>query len=1040
LRPALNALQYLFVKDAVDRISFALTVLRRLKFILALCACLLGWANPVLALDPSMRLDALYHDIWREKEGAPREIEAMAQTADGWLWLGTTSGLYRFDGVSFTPFAPRDGGRLLGASITVLLPRANGELWIGYTLGGLSVVRDGRFEHVAPKPGEPIGATFALAFDAEDSLWVASSSGLFRYRDGRLERIGADWGFPGNYAEYVYHDHYGRLWASDGKQIFLLDRAAGRFAPVMATTRYPMLLASNDGRIWALAGNAMQVLPAPPGGWRPRPESRLRSSSFQSLFDRDGNFWNGNCPVGLCRIFPATWQRERERISIGKGEDRFDRPWQMSSLNVHSMMEDREGNLWVGTIAGVERLRPNKLRHVPFDEQTENAYLVEDGDGVLWAATTGMDDLGKLWQVRDGVPVAQESDQKVYLVAPGKDGSVLLGGGERIERRRGERMLATYPLPARGPNDPTRNFVAMVADDGDALWVAIGGRGLFRWQDGVWHPPAAHPQIKGPTSYGRDARGRMWFGLRNNRLLLRAEDGRWHAFGEEEGIKVGPVRFIDMKHELVIAGDFGAAVLRGNRFHPLLADRPELLAGLSGLAVTLDGDRWLNTVRGLVHVRAEDWRRAMRDPRVPLRTTVWNGLDGYPGSAETVSRGRTALVARDGKVWIVTTEGLAWFDRRQLWRNTEAPAVEVLAVHADGVSYRPRALASFPSGTEQLQFDYTALSYTMPERVRFRYRLVGLDHHWQEVGARRSAYYTNLGPGNYRFEVGAVNEDGVASAVASTPEFAIRPHFWQTAWFALLCASAGALAAWLLYRLRMRQVQRQFQARLRERLHERERIARTLHDTFLQSLQGLVLRLQSLALRMEAGSPMRRELDSALDLADKVIAEGRDQVMDLRLDEAVPSLAQALAEAADMLKEGSSVRVAVRTEGACVQLPCALHLEVFHIAREAIANAVRHARASLIEIDLRCEGRELLLAVRDDGIGLDPQVQESGRPGHWGLVGMRERADKIGARLAIRNRPGRGTEVVLRLADIAPLEQEVAEQGDAAADKAAAGS
>lgn len=1014
MRQIAESIQWLLLPHE-QRAALLLSI--RSTFFLIALGLWLGWPGPARALDPSVRLGAFHHDIWTGQHGAPREIDAMAQTSDGWIWLGTTSGLYRFDGVRFEAFQGRDGERLLGKGITALAPHPNGELWIGYTFGGLSVLRDGRLHHVAPKAGDPVGATFSIAFERDGSAWVASTTGLLRLREGKWTRMGAAQNYPLPRATYVYRDHYDRLWAADGKQLHLLDRATGRFAPVLETGHSPLILGSPDGRVWIVDGDQVRLLPAPAGGWRPVPPQSIASSSFQTLFDRDGNLWKGNCPTGLCRSFPPSWRVHGEAFPSQVSDERLDQAWQMSSLNVHSMMEDREGNVWIGTVAGLERFRHNKLIRLSFPAGSERLSLAQDDTGAVWAATRYLGDPARLWRVDEGLVRQEATDQDANVVAAAPDGTVLVGGNHRIERRRGDQVLERIPLPPPLPGQNTRNYIILLAQDRDSLWVGIGGRGLYRWRAGKWLPPAAHQHLKGVLYASVDPRGRTWFGLRNNRVVVR-EGERWREYGERDGIALGGVRFIDASREVLLSGDNGMAVLRNGRFRPIASEQPDLLANVSGLAVTSEGERWLNTSRGLLRVRAADWRKTMDNPDLPLRTSLWNEVEGYPGSAETVARLPSAFVARDGKVWVAGTDGAAWFDPARPRRNLLAPPVTIQAIHAGGRRYRPDELASFAPGTEQLQIDYTALSYTTPERIAFRYRLAGLDQGWQDVGTRRVAYYTNLGPGSYRFEVEAVNEDGVASGVVSTQPFSIRPRFVQTRWFAALCVALGVLAAFLLYRLRLMQVRRRFQALMEERLDERGRIARTLHDTFLQSLQGLILRLQVLAERLEPGSKARAELERALDLADQVVAEGRDQVMelrDLRVSAGAPTLAQALAAAADQLREGSGVRVAVRTEGSCVRLAPGVQDEVYHIGREAIANAVRHARADLIEIDLTCTGSRMVLAVRDDGIGLDPDLQLHGRPGHWGMTGMRERAARIGAGLVIRNRPARGTEVMLSL-------------------------
>ncbi|KQV84577.1 hypothetical protein ASD15_05145 [Massilia sp. Root351] len=984
---------------------------------------MLAAAPAALALDPAVPIAAYHHDIWTSREGAPREVDTMAQTADGWLWLGTVTGLHRFDGVHFEAFKPAAGEGLLGKRITSLTAQPNGDLWIGYTFGGLSRLRNGRLQHFASGPGNPIGATYNLVVESDDSIWVASTTGLMRYSGGRWEKIGTDWDYPATRAEFVHLDQHGRLWAADNKALYLLDRATRKFRPTGHTVTSPLITESPDGRTWLIGKESMTPLPLPPGQLVPRSPWFNRSAAHSGMFDRHGNFWTGNCPNGLCRMLPATWQQRAQQpggtFARGAIDDKLDQPWQMASLNVHSMLEDREGNIWVGTPAGLERLRQNKLSTVQFPPAAGRLSLAQEADGATWAASS---DVATLWRIdANGQAVQQEPGQAVYAVGKGRDGSVLIGGAEHIERRKNG-VVESWPLPPLREGENPKNFVLLLADDATGTWVGIGGRGLYRREGGQWLPPDQHKGLRAPLFAAVDGKGNTWFGFRNNKLLYH-DHGKLTEYGPAQGIDLGAVTFVDVQKELVIAGDNGMAVLHEGKFVRLATADPELLSNVSGMVVTPDGDRWINTSKGLLHATATDWQRSAGDPDTPLRHELWDSSDGYPGAADIIVRLPSALAGSGGRLWFVGTGGIAWFDPSRLQRNTSTPAVQITGMHSDGVHHPLAAGVRLAPGTAKLQIDYTALAYTMPERVRFRYRLDGVDQDWQDAGTRRTAYYTNLGPGRYRFTVEAVNEDGASSGPHSGEPFEIAPRFTQTIWFAGLCVLAAAALAYALYQMRLRQLTRQFRERLHERLVERERIARALHDTFLQSLHGLILHFQAVANRLPPGSDTRLLMDKTLTQADQVLIEGRDQVMDLRVTPG-GSLAQALKDAgAAMAANGGCLdggdgdfALAVNVEGKECTLAPEMHDEVYAIAREAMSNACRHAGASLLQVELGYGPREFRLAVRDNGKGLDDATKTNGRPGHWGLTGMRERAERIGARIDISDCAGGGVQVLVTVA------------------------
>jgi signal transduction histidine kinase len=369
-------------------------------------------------------------------------------------------------------------------------------------------------------------------------------------------------------------------------------------------------------------------------------------------------------------------------------------------------------------------------------------------------------------------------------------------------------------------------------------------------------------------------------------------------------------------------------------------------------------------------------------------------------------------------MWFAFSGGLGYIDPARIVHNSVPPPVTIMAINASGREYSPYSNElRLPVGTTQLRIGYTANSLSVPQRVRFRYRLEGLDRGWQDVGDRREAIYTNVAPGTYRFRVIAANNDGVWNNTGATRTFTILPAFYQTGWFYALCLLAGAALLFLLFWLRVRQVTAAVRARLEQRIVERERIARDLHDTLLQGLQGLILRFQAVGARIPSHERAREMMEHALTRADEVLIESRDRVKDLRSSSQMQSdLSSLLSAAGQQLAQEHPAAFSVAVEGDARSLHPILKEEALMIGREALSNAFRHAAARRVELEIAFGSIELRLRVRDDGRGLDSEVLESGgRPGHWGLRGMHERAKEIRAQLDVWSRPGLGTEVQLRI-------------------------
>jgi signal transduction histidine kinase len=552
------------------------------------------------------------------------------------------------------------------------------------------------------------------------------------------------------------------------------------------------------------------------------------------------------------------------------------------------------------------------------------------------------------------------------------------------------------------------------------MWVSVVAKGVFRYLDGKWSEDGDVSALpRGPAIVAvADDSGTLWFGYPNSRIA-RLKGGLVQLFDRTQGLEVGHVQSILAKGENVWAGgELGLTHLYHGRFVPIHSASGAPFRGISGIVQARSGDLWLNGIDGIAHIPREEIDHVNLDPAYPVRCDTLNYLDGVPGTAIQLRPLPSAIETTDGRVWFSMTGGVVSIDVAHLARNTLPPPVTIWSLTAGHRQFAELGReVSLPIHTTNLQIDYSAGSLTVPERVQFRYKLEGSDREWQEVGTRREALYTNLGPGHYTFRVIASNNDGVWNTTGASVQFTIPPAFYQTRWFYALCGLACVALLAGLYRVRVRQVAAQVRGRLEARLAERERIARELHDTLLQGMQGLIWRFQAAADRIPPDQTARQLMEESLDRADKLLEESRDRVKDLRpaaCDGA--DLAQALAAEGEQFAQLHPAKFTVRVEGTPRALHPIVREEVFLIGREALGNAFQHSRAKNIEAEVTYGDGSLHVRVRDDGRGIGASVLEAGgTSGHFGLIGMQERAKKLGGHLEIWGKPDAGTEIDLRV-------------------------
>ncbi len=953
-----------------------------------------------VALDPARDLHQYKHTRWTIAEGAPQSIYALVQGADGYIWIGSTTGVYRFDGVTFEPIALRVP-RAETWRATALLAARDGTIWVGYENGAIATYRDGalRLDAFAP---ETSAFTMRFAQTGDGAIWVAAGRkgrALLRRAGGRWTEIGPNWGLPDDWIIDATATRDGSLWVTTLDAILLLRKGSTRFTRIGTPVGHAAVSEDPAGRIWLSDTRGSRIL-APSAALSrsivPTPGARR---GFNTSFDRDGNLWGVN-EAGIFRMRAPTSGGERVR---NEQVERFTAKEGLSSDVSQSFVEDREGNIWIGTSLGLDRFR------------SANVIVSRDaGSQGIWGYA--------LLGARNGNVYVGGSDG-VSLIAPGARPRRIPGaGGETHDLCEGPDgsiwALQTGTALRIGAHGITRvaipterDWEGCVVDYANSLLLSsrTGLRILHSSGQREHLPPRRPDQLL--RFLVTDQRWRPLALLASGGLVRLDDSGRAVAPLLRAGLDNVSTAYSSPRHTL-FAGNLGIARVVDGRLQIVNAARFPWLTEPSGIVETLGNQTWLIGRAGIVGFLSSDLDRALTDPRAALPATILNLEDGVPNVYFREGH-RDAARGGDGRLWFATIGGVVSIDPARLMRNPLPPPVAIRAITFGGMRYRDPTTMTLPSGTSQLEIQYAGLSLSIPSRVRFRYRLEGMDEDWVDAGTRREAFYTNLGAGIYRFRVMAANNDGVWNENGATLEFTIPPTFVQSVWFKLLTGLGviGLLVA--LYLMRLRQVTARMQNRFDVRIAERERIARELHDTLLQGFQGLMLQIKAGVNRLPDPAA-RQPLDDALKRAQAVLVEGRDRVLDLRSQGAASDLARALFESAAAIADHRGPRIQINVEGAPREIHSLVLEEMQRIGEEAMRNIKQHAAASSVEVLLIWNRGGVSLAIRDDGIGVPREILDHGeRTGHFGLIGMRERAERIGGRLTVTSRAGQGTEVAL---------------------------
>lgn len=947
--------------------------------------------------------------VWQVRDGLPQnQIRAIEQTRDGYLWLATFDGLARFDGIRFVVFNRANTPALRSNIFTALFEDRAGNLWIGSD-GGLVRYQNGQFTAFTTAEGLAMDMVTSMAETRDGTLLVATRNHVQALRAGEIVR-----------------EPLKALPARRNVRQLFVNNAGDVFA------------LTNDGLLQWRAG----------GEW----QEQLRGENLVSVTeDRSGNLWFGTVGQGVLR-----WR-------AGQAESFQIKPGGLDNI-VYAMATDATGQLWAGTHGGLYQFNAGRfVRHE--DRGLPNNFVIAlhpDREGNLWIGTDG-----------GGLACAREAGVQTLTARDGLAGNLVYSIGEDTQGvwlgswfSDGLTRWQNGKLQIVGKGEPLlkSGTRSLLVDSRGTLWLAVATNRLVSWREGRYTDHTRNETALAPIfALAEDAQGRLWVGRQDG--LFRLESGKLVNVGEELKTSVAPVRTLleSRTGGLWVGTDYGLLHYREGVLRRYTEREGLPYPFISGLYEDADNALWIGTRGGgLCRIKDGVLKTVTMKEGLPTDTiyqmledaqgNLWCGssrdifrvnrqelnalLEGQIKTLSTVSYGHTqdmqssvhfgthpsAYRTRDGILWFPTLNGVVRIEPEKFSFNTYLPPVKVEQVLIDKQPFDAYAEIIAPPGRGELEVQYTGLSFIAPERLKFRYELSSDQRGWidwspqagwVDAGTRRTAYFTNLPPGSYTFRVLASNSDGVWNETGATIRLRLQPHFYQTWWFYLGCAALIAGLVGLAHRQRLRQMQ----IRHAVVMGERNRIARDIHDTLAQEVAGLLAQLHVVKTLLPISTETAgRHLDRAVELARTGLADARRLVLDLR-HQALEhdDLATALENFIAQVTTENTPQITYQIRGTPRRLAEEQENNLLRIGQESVTNALRHAQASLIEVQLSFDSRLIELRVRDNGCGFDTTTKAQGFGGHYGLLGIRERAAQIGGELALLSTPGAGTEIKIRL-------------------------
>jgi PAS domain S-box-containing protein len=754
----------------------------------------------------------MVHDSWSFKDGAPADVECLAQTNDGFLWLGSPNGLFRFDGTRFEPFRSPFGDRLLFTDLYSLFASPSGGLWLGYVNGGFSFLNNGRVTNYGGEIASATGSIYSFAQDRDGIVWAAASSGLWRFDHLSWQPIGVEWNAPARPVTQVGFDTNGILWALVGNFGAPMD-----LVYLLPGTRH----FQTAGRNLSVEGFILDSDRAVMTGPAPRPVSDSSEASDKKpatyplltkdtlrFLDRNNSLWitYDEKPI-VTRLPKERLQGALNRASPTGSEDYDINPFWAARL------VDREGNIWFGDPKGVHRFSYSALNRQEFPKEALGSVdfaLAADDNGAVWTSTgaTGAPGKADLYYISGGKAQRRLPQVTSSFAYRAPDKTFWFSGEGCLWHLVGHDFVRVN-LP-REIADQFPYLQTITGDEQGGIWVSLGRHGLYRFANGIWSSHGGRDDL---TKMGEvlieftDSLGRVWFGCRTGQLAVLDGD-QVRVFGPGDGLQVGNIMAIHgRRSEIWAGGEFGLEQFEQDRFHNITAVNDEWLRGISGIVETANGDLWLNAISGIFHIRKAEISAALRDSNYRVKGEHFGRREGLPGIAPQLRPIPTVIEGSDGRLWFTLRNGVVWLDPAAYSeKRIVPPPITIQSVSADDKFYEANQHLSLPAHTSSVQISYNAVSLSDPEAIRFRYKLQETDKDWHEAAAASPVTYRNLPPGSYHFSVEASDTNGAWSGAPANMAFAILPAFYQTIWFRLFYLAAFLAFLCGLYRLRVQQL------------------------------------------------------------------------------------------------------------------------------------------------------------------------------------------------------------------------------------------
>jgi ligand-binding sensor domain-containing protein/signal transduction histidine kinase len=988
---------------------------RRLRRGLINGVALLCLVKVAFGLDPARKISQYLHEKWGEDKGfIGGRIYAIGQSADGYLWIGTERGLVRFDGSNFTLIQrPLPNSPAIGP-VRGLVSDASGNLWIRLEGPRMLLYHNGKFEDPYSR-FDLQNITFTAIVSDYDGRVILSGLGdqSLRFEDGRLKTIVRAEEIPGNVISLAATRDQNIWFGTQYNGLFRLSQGQiSKVAQELKDSKINALLPADTGGLWIATDNGIHLWEGGALATLNLPPSLRQLQILAMAKDSDANLWIGT-NHGIARITPS-------------GVVSLDQLNPKSGFEVTAIYVDLDGDIWFGGSRGVERLRNGMFTtYSTSDGLPSNGIgsVEADSTGRIWFAPLS----GGLYWMRDGqvghITLEGLEHDVVYSISS-SDGEVCVGrqrGGLTVLTGKGDSFTARTYTQADGL---AQNSVYSVHRDRDGtIWAGTVSAGVSRLNGGRFINYSESGGLPSNTvnSIVEGFDGTTWLATPSG--LASFANGHWtnhtsfanghltnHTASDGHPPTIIRTIFEDTKHVLWIFTADGLAYMSSGKIEIPVRLPEALREQIFGVAEDGMGSLWFTTSDHVLRVNRD---RLLSGSLSDTDVQSYGIDDGLQG-AESEGRDRTVVADRQGRIWISRKSGLSLADPIVISNKAAPVAVRIESMSAGGSQVSAQNPIKVPSGIQSITFNYGSTNLAARERVRFRYKLDGSDQGWSDPVASRQVVYRNLGPGTYLFRIVASNGIGLWNGPETSVPFVIEPAFWQTWWFRVACLVGGCLTVLAIYRLRIHQLTRRLNVGFQERLAERTRIAQELHDTLLQGVLSATFQLDVAEDQLPEDSPTKPILKRVLQLMGTVTEEGRNALRGLRTTGSDDqSLETAFSRMRQEFPLSGETDYRVIVDSVTRPVRPLIRDEVYRIGREAVLNAFMHAHANRIEIEVEYASRQLRVLVRDDGRGIDPQVLYSGREGHWGLVGIRERSKRIGAHLRLRSRIGAGTEVDL---------------------------